>query len=98
MNFIQNFIQYPLLLTSPCIDEIIGDNQRGFRHNRLTTGQIFCIRQILEKKRDYNETVQQLFIDFTKAYNSVRRTILYSILIQLGVPRETSQANYNVFK
>jgi hypothetical protein len=35
----------------PYIDEIIGDHQCGFRSNRSTTDQIFCIRQILEKKR-----------------------------------------------
>jgi hypothetical protein len=35
---------------SPYIDEIIGDHQCGFRRNRSTTDQIFCIRQILEKK------------------------------------------------
>jgi hypothetical protein len=34
---------------SPYIDEIIGDYQRGFRCNRSTTNQIFCIRLILEK-------------------------------------------------
>jgi hypothetical protein len=55
------------------IDEIIGDHQCGFRRNRSTTDQIFCIRQILEKKWEYNETVHQLFVDFKKAYDSVRR-------------------------
>jgi hypothetical protein len=34
----------------PYINEIIGDHQCGFRSNRLATDQIFCIRQILEKK------------------------------------------------
>jgi hypothetical protein len=29
----------------------------GFRHNRSTTDHIFCIRQILEKNWEYNETV-----------------------------------------
>jgi hypothetical protein len=33
----------------PYIDEIIGVHQCGFRRNRSTTDQIFCIRQILEK-------------------------------------------------
>jgi hypothetical protein len=35
---------------SPYIDKIIGDHQCGFRRNRSTTDQIFCIREILEKK------------------------------------------------
>jgi hypothetical protein len=44
------------------VDEIIGDHQCGFRRNRSTTGEIFCIRQILEKKWEYNETVHQPLI------------------------------------
>jgi hypothetical protein len=39
-----------------------------------------------EKKWEYNETVHQLFIDYKKAYDSVRREILYNILIAFGVP------------
>jgi hypothetical protein len=32
------------------------------------------------KKMEHNETVHHLFEDFKKAYDSVRREILYSIL------------------
>jgi hypothetical protein len=73
-----------ILLSSldPYIDEIIGDYQCGFRRNRSTTDQIFCVRQILKKKWEYNETVHQLFIEFKKAYDSVRREVLYNILIE----------------
>jgi len=49
---------------------------------------IFCIPQILEKKWDYNEEVHRLFIDFKKAYDSVRREVLYKILIQFGIPKK----------
>jgi hypothetical protein len=68
------------------IDEIIGGHQCGFRRNRSTTDQIFCLHQVLEKKWEYNETVHQLFIDFKKAYDSVRREVLYSIPIEYGIP------------
>jgi hypothetical protein len=44
------------------------------------------IRQILEKKWEYSRTAHQLFIDFKKAYDSVRREVLYNILIGFGVP------------
>ena len=46
------------------------------------------------EKREYNEAVHQLFIDFKKAYDSVRREVLYSH----GVwgPQETGKANKNV--
>jgi hypothetical protein len=38
------------------------------------------------KKWEYNETVHQLFIDFKKVYDSVRKEILYNILTEFGVP------------
>jgi hypothetical protein len=43
---------------------------------------------MLEKKWYYNGTVHQLFIDFKKAYDSVRREALYNILIGFGIPRK----------
>jgi len=54
----------------------------------LTIDHIFWIRQILEKKWEYNEPVHQLFIDFKKAYDSVRSEVLYKILIEFGIPRK----------
>jgi hypothetical protein len=72
----------------PYADEIIGDHQCGFRRNRSTTDQIFYIRQIPEKKWEYNGIVHQLFIEFKKAYDSVRREVLYNILIEFGIPRK----------
>jgi len=63
----------------PNVKEIIGDHQCGFQRNRSTIDQIFYIHQILEKKWEYSEEVPQLFTDFKKAYDSVRREILYKI-------------------
>jgi hypothetical protein len=60
----------------PFADEINEDHQCGFPRDRSTTDQIFYISQILEKKWEYNGTVHQLFIDFKKAYDSVRRETL----------------------
>ena len=57
---------------TPHAEEVIGDHQCGFRHNKSTTDHIFCIRQILEKKWEHNEAVNQLFVHFKKAYNSLR--------------------------
>jgi hypothetical protein len=36
----------------------------------------------------YNGTVYQVFIDFKSAHDSVRREVLYSILIEFGIPRK----------
>jgi hypothetical protein len=37
------------------------------------------------KKREYNGTVPQLFIDFEKAYDSVRKEVWYNNLVELGI-------------
>jgi hypothetical protein len=53
------------------------DHQCRFQCKKSATVHIFCICQILEKKWEYSETVHQLFIDIIKAYESVRREVLY---------------------
>jgi hypothetical protein len=50
--------------------------------------QIFYIQQVLEKKWEYNGTVHLLFIDFKKAYDSVKREVLYNILLEFGIPKK----------
>ena len=56
------------------------------------TGQLLIIYsysafvKYSRKKWEYNETVHQLFTDFNKAYNSIRRQVLYRILTEFGIP------------
>ena len=71
---------------TPFGEEIIGGHQCGFRSNRSTAHHIFCIRQMLEKKWEYNEAVHQIFIEFKPACDSVRREVLYNILIEFSIP------------
>jgi len=72
-----------LLRLIPHAKEIIGDHQCGFRRNRSTIDHKFCIRQILKKIWKYSEEVNHLFIDFKKAYDSFRRTVLYKFYLSL---------------
>jgi hypothetical protein len=73
---------------TPYFNEIINDHQCGFCLNRSTTDQIFYIQQILERKWEYNGMVHHLFIDFTKACDSVKRDILYDILLEFVIHRK----------
>ncbi|KAJ4448389.1 hypothetical protein ANN_10405 [Periplaneta americana] len=52
------------------------------------SGLICDICPIMEKKWEYKGTVHQLFIDFKKAYDSVKREVLYDILIEFGIPKK----------
>jgi hypothetical protein len=80
------FPNFFLSRLSKYVDEIIGDDECGFRRNRSITDNIFCIFQILEKTREDNETVHQLFIDFKRDYIAVMREVFYNVLIEFGVP------------
>jgi hypothetical protein len=86
MNYIQNVIQYPSLKVKSIHRRYYGDPQCGFQCNSSTNDHIFCNHQILEKKWEYNRTVHQLFVDLKKDYDSARREVLDSILIEFGLP------------
>jgi hypothetical protein len=63
--------------------KLLGIISVGFDITDQVQIRYICIRQILEKKYEYNETVHQLFIDFKNVYDSNRREVLYSILVKL---------------
>jgi hypothetical protein len=83
----------PLYRLTPHADKITGDHQCRFQHNRSMTDQIFYIWQILEKKMEYNCTIHQLLIDFKQGYNSVRKEVLYNILIEFRISRKLAGLN-----
>jgi hypothetical protein len=83
-NYAQHFIQH--------LAASIWDHHCGFRRNRFTADHILCIRQILEKKWEYKETVHQLFIDFKKTCDSVRRVVLCKVLIYSVIPMKMASA------
>ena len=71
------------------IDPILKKNQNGFRKNRSTTGQILTIRHILEGIKDKNIPITLLFIDFSKAFDTINREMMKIVLIKYGLPSET---------
>ena len=76
----------------PHIDKILRKNQNGFRINRFTTSQILTIRRILEDVRAKNLQAALLFVDFTKAFDSIHRGKMEQILLAYGLPEETVAA------
>ena len=73
----------------PKIDNILRKNQNGFRRNTSTTSQILTIRRILKGARAKNVQVKLLFVDFTKAFDSIHRGKMEQILLAYGLPKES---------
>ena len=76
----------------PKIDNILRKNQNGFRRNRPTTSQILTNCRILEGIQAKYLQVTLLFIDFTKAFDSIHRGKMEQILLAYGLPKETVAA------
>ena len=65
---------------------ILPEEQSGFRPNRSTTDMIIVIRRLQELARKKRIPLYVCFIDLTKAYDSVDRTLLSIVLARFGMP------------
>ena len=65
---------------------ILPEEQIGFRPNRSTADRIFVIRRLQELAWKKQIPLYVCFIDLIKAYDSVDRTLLWTVLARFGVP------------
>ena len=68
---------------------ILPEETNGFRPNRFTTDMMFVIRWLQELAWKKQIPLYVCFIDLTKAYDSVDRTLLWTVLARFGVPQNT---------
>jgi hypothetical protein len=70
----------------PYIEKFTRDYQNGFTDGRSVTDNAFAFKIINEKLWEYNQSVQYLFIDFQKAYDSIHRDALQKCMIEFKIP------------
>ncbi|KAJ4443242.1 hypothetical protein ANN_04910 [Periplaneta americana] len=68
-------------------DTMLIEEQNGFRSNRSCIDSVFSLSQIIEKHREYNIPTSIAFIDYEKAFDTVKREKLWEILIARGIPK-----------
>ena len=66
---------------------ILPKEQSGLKANRSTTVMMFVICRLQELARKKRIPLHVCFIDLTKAYDSVDRTLLWTVLARFGVPQ-----------
>ena len=76
------------LLSSHITPEVVPETQCGFRSNRSTVDMIFCLRQLQEKCIEQDRPLYIVFVDFTKAFDTVGRTGLWQLLGKYGCPEK----------
>lgn len=68
-------------------EELLPESQCGIRRNRSTVYMVFAARQLQEKCREQQQDLFRAFIDLSKAFDTVKREILWKILLKFGCPR-----------
>ena len=63
----------------------IDDSKFGFVPGRGTTDAIFAVRQLQEKYLAANKRLYMAFVDLEKAFDRVRRKVIWWALRKLGV-------------
>ncbi len=66
----------------PRLELLLRESQCGFRKSRGCNDQIFSLRILMEKAREFHQPLYVCFIDLRKAYDSVNRDALWSVLQQ----------------
>ena len=76
----------------PYVEPLLRKNQNGFRRGRSTLSQILCLRRLIEESHASNRDLALVFVDFSKAFDSVDRAKMFEILSLYGIPEEIISA------
>lgn len=71
----------------PHIDPLLRSNQAGFRSGRSCAQQIHILRRIMEGFKEYQLPLTVTFVDFKKAFDSINRSVMFSVLRHYGIPK-----------
>ena len=66
-------------------EEIIAEEQAGFRAGRSTTEQIFNLRILCEKYLQHQQNLYHVFIDFKKAFDRVWHEALWATMRKYNI-------------
>ena len=64
----------------PRAEVLLRESQCGFRSGRGCADQLFSLRTLMEKAREFHRPLYICFVDLRKAYDTVNREALWSIL------------------
>ena len=81
----------------PQAEEIIAEEQAGFRARRSTTEQIFNLRILCEKYLQHQQNLYHVFIDFKKAFDRVWYEILWATMGKYNINASIIRAIENLY-
>ena len=72
--------------------KLLGEEQNGFRKERGMADNSFILDSILWKAKSTKQKIHLCYVDISKAYDSVNRSILWSRLASMGFKGEFLQS------
>ena len=85
------------LAAVPQAEEIIAEEQAGFRAGRSTTAQIFNLRILGEKYLQHQQNLYHVFIDFKKAFDRVWHEALWATMKKIQRKRKHHTSHLNLY-
>ena len=67
------------------VNDVIGEEQAGFRKGYSTTDHIFVLHSLIQRYLSRHKKFYVAFVDFSKAFDTVDRQTLWLVLSQLGL-------------
>lgn len=67
------------------LDPYLSEEQAGFRKDRSTVHQILILRLLAEKAKRLGKKIYNCFIDFQKAFDTIKHKIMWATLESYGV-------------
>jgi len=75
----------------------MAETQNGFRKGRSCTDPTFCLKLLIEKRREFNLETHLLSIDYEKAFGNIQRQILFNILKSQHIPDTLLKAIVDIY-
>jgi hypothetical protein len=72
--------------------------QNGFRKGRTCIDGVFTLKLLIERRREFNLETHMAFLDFEKAFDTVKRPLLSKILQQKNIPNLLLQNITEIYK
>jgi len=78
-------------------ETFMTETQNGFPKGRSCTEPKFCLKLLIEKRREFNLETHLLFIDYEKAFENIQRQFLFNILKSRHIPDTVLKAIVDIY-
>ena len=69
------------------MNEVLSEEQAGFRKDRRTNNMLVAPQVLIEEISGSSEVSVVIFIDYSKAFDSISHVQLFTVMLHVGLPK-----------